>query len=91
MAAAEAQACGTPVIAFNRGGLGEVVADGVTGFLVAPDDVRGAADKVRRVTGISRAACRGNAESHLDLELSLYAHEQFYSRVVTGRAGAADG
>ena len=43
MAAAEAQACGTPVIAFHRGGLGEVIADGVTGFLVAPDDVRGAA------------------------------------------------
>jgi glycosyltransferase involved in cell wall biosynthesis len=91
MAAAEAQACGTPVIAFNRGGLGEVVADGVTGFLVAPDDVRGAADKVRRVMGISRAACRGHAESNLDLERSLDAHEQFYSRVVFARAGTADG
>jgi glycosyltransferase involved in cell wall biosynthesis len=83
MAAAEAQACGTPVIAFRRGGLGEVIADGVTGFLVAPDDVLGAADNVRRVTGISRAACRDHAERHLDLERSLDAHEQLYSRLVS--------
>ena len=39
MVAAEAQACGTPVVAFERGAIGEVVVDGVTGFLVAPGDI----------------------------------------------------
>ena len=48
MVAAEAQACGTPVVAFGRGALGEVIVDGVTGFLVAPDDIHAAADAVRR-------------------------------------------
>jgi glycosyltransferase involved in cell wall biosynthesis len=91
MAAAEAQACGTPVVAFHRGGLGEMIAHRVTGFLVAPDDVRAAADSVRRVTGISRAACRGHAERHLDLERSLDAHEQLYGRVVRPGAGTAAG
>jgi glycosyltransferase involved in cell wall biosynthesis len=88
MAAADAQACGTPVVAFKRGGLAEIVVDGVTGFLVAPDDIQAAADGVRRSAQISRAACREHAEKHLDLERSLDAHEQFYRRV-TGPAGRA--
>ena len=89
MVAAEAQACGTPVVAFKRGALGEVIADEVTGFLVAPDDLHAAADAVRRSTGLSRSACRDHAEHDLDLERSLEAHEQLYRRVVGARAGAA--
>jgi glycosyltransferase involved in cell wall biosynthesis len=89
MAAAEAQACGTPVIAFRRGGLGEVVADGITGFLVAPGDVQAAADAVGKAARISRPACREHAEGHLDLELSLDAHERLYRRMVTTGTGAA--
>ena len=46
MVAAEAQACGTPVVAFRRGALDEVILDGVTGFLVAPDDIAAAAEAV---------------------------------------------
>jgi glycosyltransferase involved in cell wall biosynthesis len=88
MAAADAQACGTPVVAFRRGGLAEIVVDGVTGFLVAPDDIQAAADCVRKTAQISRAACREHAEKHLDLERSLDAHEQFYRRVI-GRADRA--
>ncbi len=88
MAAADAQACGTPVVAFRRGGLAEIVVDGVTGFLVAPDDIQAAADCVRKTAQISRAACRDHAEKHLDLERSLDAHEQFYRRVI-GRADRA--
>lgn len=85
MVAAEAQACGTPVVAFDRGALREVILDGVTGFLVAPDDVGAAADAVRRAAQLSRSRCRDHAERHLDLELSLDAHEQLYARAA--RAG----
>jgi glycosyltransferase involved in cell wall biosynthesis len=91
MAAAEAQACGTPVVAFRRGGLGEIIADGETGFLVAPGDLRAASDSVRKVAGLSRPACRGHAERHLDLERSLDAHEQLYERVARAGTGTAAG
>jgi UDP-glucose:tetrahydrobiopterin glucosyltransferase len=90
MAAAEAQACGTPVVGYRRGGLGEVIADGVTGFLVPPGDVQAAVDAVGRTSGISRQACREHAEGHLDLERSLDAHERLYRQVVSRGGGAPD-
>ena len=56
--AIEAMACGVPVIAYRRGGPGEIVIDGETGFLVEPDDVAGMIDAVGRVGEIDRRACR---------------------------------
>jgi UDP-glucose:tetrahydrobiopterin glucosyltransferase len=92
MVAAEAQACGTPVIAFRRGALPEVILDGATGFLVEAGDRQAAADAVNRAPALSRAACRKHAESVLDIAYSLDAHEFLYERVATadlaGRAGA---
>ena len=52
----EALACGTPVIARNRGSMRELIDHGVTGFLV--DDQEGAIAAVKRLGEIDRAACR---------------------------------
>jgi glycosyltransferase involved in cell wall biosynthesis len=90
MAAAEAQACGTPVVAFRCGALGEVIADGVTGFLVPPDDIQAAAEAVGRAARISRSDCRDHAEGHLDLDQSLDAHERLYRQAARSGAGTAD-
>ena len=84
MVAAEAQACGTPVIAYRRGGLQEVIVDGVTGFLVPPDDVRAAAGALQQAAKLSRRECRRHAVAHLDLETSLDVHESLFRRVARG-------
>jgi glycosyltransferase involved in cell wall biosynthesis len=91
MVAAEAQACGAPVVAFRRGALEEVIVDGKTGFLVEPDDHEAAAEAVNRAPALSRSACREHAESHLDIERSLDAHEQLYERVARAELGARTG
>lgn len=60
LAMVEAMACGTPVIAYPRGSVPEIVRDGVTGFIVdGPDE---AARALARIDEIDRAACRREFE-----------------------------
>jgi len=49
--ASEAHACGTPVVAFNTGGLADIVAHGETGYLAKPFDVRDLASGIEWVLG----------------------------------------
>ena len=91
MVAAEAQACGTPVVAFRRGALDEVIVDGVTGFLVASDDLPAAAAAVAQCSALSREACREHAEANLDIERSLDAHERLYEQLARAAVGARSG
>jgi glycosyltransferase involved in cell wall biosynthesis len=75
----EALACGTPVIASNRGSMPELIDHGVTGFLV--DSVDEAVDAIGRINEIDRVACRAAvsarftvdrmADQYLDLYRSL--------------------
>jgi glycosyltransferase involved in cell wall biosynthesis len=75
----EAMACGTPVVAFNRGSVPEVIDIGVTGFIV--EDETSAVNAVRRAAELSRITVRKRfeerftarrmAEDYLDVYLSL--------------------
>ncbi len=56
----EAMACGTPVIAFNRGSVPEVIDDGLTGFVV--EDINGAIGAVDRLGHLSREKIRRRFE-----------------------------
>jgi glycosyltransferase involved in cell wall biosynthesis len=52
----EAMACGTPVIAYERGSVPEVMENGVTGFVL--NEIEQAVEAVGRVRDLSRANCR---------------------------------
>lgn len=58
----EAMACGTPVIAFNRGAVLEVVKDGLTGYVV--ENHSQMIDAVKKINSIDRAACRRYIEEN---------------------------
>jgi glycosyltransferase involved in cell wall biosynthesis len=75
----EAMACGTPVIAFRRGSVPEVLEDGVTGFVV--DDVRGAVEAVAKVPSLSRARCREEFERRFTVDRMASDYLRVYNRV----------
>jgi glycosyltransferase involved in cell wall biosynthesis len=62
----EAMACGTPVIAFRRGSVAEVLEDGASGFIV--DTVEEAVTAVRRIGSLNRAKIRAEFERHFTVE-----------------------
>jgi UDP-glucose:tetrahydrobiopterin glucosyltransferase len=80
LVALESLATGTPVVAYARGGLREIVVDGRSGVLAPPDDERALIEGVRAAMGSSRAACRADARRH-DLPRMVDAHERLYRRV----------
>ena len=75
----EAAACGTPVVAFRRGALPEVIEDGATGFLV--NTVEEMAEAVLRSGEISPAVCRRRAEQCFDSRRMITHYESLYWRV----------
>jgi glycosyltransferase involved in cell wall biosynthesis len=54
-------ACGTPVIAYNRGSVAEIVEDGLTGFVV--EDETSAVGCVGRLSQLNRGAVRRQFET----------------------------
>jgi len=80
MVAAEAQMAGCPVAAYRRGALPEVVEEGVSGFLAAPDDVEDLARAIKRCLALDRATVRASARRRLGLDAALDRYEQALER-----------
>jgi glycosyltransferase involved in cell wall biosynthesis len=72
----EAMACGTPVIAFNRGSVPEIVDDGVTGFIV--EDIHGAIGAVDRLGHLSRGKVRKRFEERFTARRMALDYLQVY-------------
>ncbi len=82
LVAAEALACGTPIAAFDRGALGEIVSDDV-GALARPDDVVGLTDAISAARTKERRACRRRAEEHFSATAMALKYVSVYEQART--------
>ncbi len=93
----EAMACGTPVIAYNRGSVSEIVRDGLTGFIIDPDDedrpgkgtwiikkqgVQGLVEAIKRIGEINRSDCRKHVEENFTVEKMVDGYESVYKKII---------
>lgn len=76
----EAMACGTPVVAHDRGSMGEIVEHGVTGFLVG--DVGEAVDVIESVGALDRAAIRARTVARFDRTTMARKYESVYRSIL---------
>ena len=96
---AESMACGTPVVAYNRGSVSEIVKDGVTGFIIDPDNeerpnkgkwiikkqgIEGLVEAVKRIDEIDRVACRKHIEENFSIEKMVSGYEDVYKKIIYG-------
>ena len=82
LAPVEAMAAGTPVIAFRRGAMQEIINHGETGFLVEPGECAQAAAFVDDLVDIPRARCRARVEEHFTIDKMIGEHERIYREVL---------
>jgi len=80
LAVVEAMACGTPVVAYRRGAMPELVDEGVTGFTVL--DADSAVDAVGRAAALDRAAVRAVAERRFSVERMTDEYLAIYRRLL---------
>jgi glycosyltransferase involved in cell wall biosynthesis len=80
LAMIEAMASGTPVIAFRRGSVPEVVKNGTSGFIV--DTLEDAVTAVRRISSLDRAQVRAEFERHFTAERMAGSYLAIYRELV---------
>jgi glycosyltransferase involved in cell wall biosynthesis len=76
----ESMACGTPVIAFDRGSMPELIENGKSGFLV--DNLDQAIEAVARINEIDRAYCRRHVELNFTAERMIKEYIKVYETIL---------
>ena len=81
----EAMACGTPVIAYSRGSVPEIVESGISGFIVEGAD--SAVNAVNHLREIDRECCRRYFERRFTVERMASDYVGIYSRLLSEAQG----
>ena len=83
LSVAEAMLCGTPVVAFSRGSMPELIEDNKTGYLV--NSVDNAVDAINKINTIDRKKCRQWAMSNFSLEKMTDGYYNVYKEILKTR------
>jgi glycosyltransferase involved in cell wall biosynthesis len=76
----ESMACGTPVIAFDRGSMPEIIRDGETGYIV--ENLEGAISAVTAVRTIDRSVCRADVETRFTSTRMARDYVRVYEKIL---------
>lgn len=76
----ESQACGTPVIAFNKGAAPELIQNGKTGFVVKTE--KEMMEAIKKIDKIDRHQCRLWVENNFTVEKMVDEYEKLYKQLI---------
>ncbi len=76
----ESMACGTPVIAFNKGSMPELIIEGVNGFIV--ENIEEAVKKLELIDTINRSECRKTVEKRFSKEVMAQRYLDVYKKIL---------
>lgn len=76
----ESMACGTPVVAFNRGAVPEIVVDEKTGLVV--DSMNAMIEAVDRIDSIDPRECRKHVQNHFSITSMAGKYSEFYHQII---------
>jgi glycosyltransferase involved in cell wall biosynthesis len=82
MVVIEAMAAGAPVLAYRRGSMPELIANGETGYLVQSEEEM--VDRIGRLHTLDRARCRAWVEERFSVDKMIDAYEQLYRGLLKG-------
>jgi glycosyltransferase involved in cell wall biosynthesis len=84
MVVIEAMAAGTPVLAYGRGSMPELIKHGQTGYLV--ENEAEMVEMTRRIGDLDRALCRSWVQQHFSVDQMVEGYERLYRNAARGRA-----
>jgi glycosyltransferase involved in cell wall biosynthesis len=79
----ESMACGTPVIAYNRGSMPELIQNNRSGFIV--DDLAAAVQAVNKINTLNRRTCRDDVEQRFTSRRMAHEYVEVYHRILENR------
>jgi glycosyltransferase involved in cell wall biosynthesis len=85
----EAMTCGTPVVAYQRGSMAEVVDEGVTGYLA--HDIESAVEAVRAVVRLDRAAVHARAVARFSVDRMVEDYIRTYEALLRSASTSPSG